>query len=76
MAGLDEFVASVRINRYEKGIHEADIGTAAKLADALGVPLSYFYAQERDEAILILAFASLSHSKRASLLNQIQPDGL
>ena len=24
-AGIDEFVASTRINRYEKGIHEVDI---------------------------------------------------
>ena len=23
-AGMDEFVASTRINRYEKGVHQAD----------------------------------------------------
>lgn len=28
LAGIDEFVASTRINRYEQGIHEASLDTA------------------------------------------------
>ena len=36
-AGIDEFVASTRINRYEKGIHEADLDTIQRLAAALEV---------------------------------------
>ena len=31
--GLDESVASTRINRYENGIHQPDWGTLAKIAE-------------------------------------------
>jgi transcriptional regulator with XRE-family HTH domain len=44
LAGLDPFVASTRINRYEQGVHAADLATAKRLAKALGVPLAYLYA--------------------------------
>ncbi|MGL4858243.1 MAG: helix-turn-helix domain-containing protein, partial [Enterobacteriaceae bacterium] len=37
-AGIDEFVASTRINRYEKGVHEASIEVAQQLAEVLEVP--------------------------------------
>jgi len=47
-AGIDEFVASTRINRYEKGIHQADLDTAQRLAEVLDVSPSYFY-EENDE---------------------------
>ncbi|MDF7666277.1 helix-turn-helix transcriptional regulator [Orbaceae bacterium ESL0727] len=53
LAGIDEFVASARINRYEKGIHEADLGTAGRLAEVLDAPLAYFYATEDELALLI-----------------------
>ncbi|WP_392560872.1 helix-turn-helix transcriptional regulator [Orbus sturtevantii] len=56
LAGIDEFVASTRINRYEQGIHEADIETAGKLAQALAVPLAYFYADNDKLAEMILLF--------------------
>ncbi|KYP92090.1 hypothetical protein WB91_02220 [bacteria symbiont BFo1 of Frankliniella occidentalis] len=55
-AGIDEFVASSRINRYEKGIHQADIDTAQRLATVLNVPLAYFYAIDDDLAQIILDF--------------------
>ena len=44
--GLDEFVASTRINRYEKGIHQPDFQTLAKIADVLNVPPAYFFAAD------------------------------
>ena len=44
--GLDEFVASTRINRYEKGIHQPDFQTLAKVADVLNVPPAYFFADD------------------------------
>jgi hypothetical protein len=44
--GLDEFVASTRINRYEKGIHQPDFQTLAKIADVLNVPPAYFFADD------------------------------
>lgn len=59
LAGIDEFVASTRINRYEKGIHEADVETAGKLAEVLNVPLAYFYADDEALAELILQFIKI-----------------
>nr|WP_183272688.1 helix-turn-helix transcriptional regulator [Buttiauxella sp. A111] len=54
LAGIDEFVASARINRYELGIHEADIQTAQYLAEVLDVPLAYFYADDQLAEMLLL----------------------
>ncbi|EJF29187.1 hypothetical protein A936_19428 [Enterobacter sp. Ag1] len=56
LAGIDEFAASTRINRYERGIHEVDVQTAQHLAIVLNVPLAYFYADDDQLAELILAF--------------------
>lgn len=51
--GLDEFVASSRINRYEKGVHLPDLTTLNNLADVLDVPVAYFFADdELSEMIL------------------------
>ena len=52
-AGLDEFVASTRINRYEKGVHQPALRIQERLAEALDMPLAYFYAEDDDLARLI-----------------------
>ncbi|MBO1567068.1 helix-turn-helix domain-containing protein [Yersinia pseudotuberculosis] len=70
-AGIDEFVASTRINRYEKGVHEVDIGTAQKLADELNVPLAYFYTQDDQLAFVIQKFPNLSQKLREHILSII-----
>ncbi|WP_392566822.1 helix-turn-helix transcriptional regulator [Utexia brackfieldae] len=56
LAGIDEFVASTRINRYEQGIHEANLDTAGRLAEALAIPLAYFYAEDDGLAAMILQY--------------------
>ncbi|MBN7767329.1 helix-turn-helix domain-containing protein [Pectobacterium brasiliense] len=71
-AGIDEFVASARINRYEKGVHEANLVTASRLAEALDVPLAYFYAADDNLAKMILTFAELSASEQKILLNSLK----
>ena len=40
-AGLDDFVASTRINRYETGVHQPDLQTLQRLAAVLGLPVAY-----------------------------------
>lgn len=70
-AGIDRFVASTRVNRYEKGTHEPDSGTAGRLADVLGLPLAYFYAEDDRLAVLIAAFARMSKRKQQALIAQI-----
>lgn len=44
------------INRYEKSVHDADPATARRIAEALGVPVAFLYAEADTmaEAILIL----------------------
>lgn len=44
--GLDEFVASTRINRYERGIHQPDFQLLSVLAKVLEVPPAYFFASD------------------------------
>lgn len=70
-AGIDEFVASTRINRYEKGVHEVDIGTAQKLADVLDVSLAYFYTQDDQLAHVIKYFHKLPKTLREEILLKI-----
>ena len=53
-AGIDEFVASTRINRYELGIHKPDLLTVRKLAQVLKVPMAFFYADTDDEIAELL----------------------
>lgn len=51
--GLDESVASTRINRYEKGIHQPDFITLAKIAEVLQVPPAYLLADDNLAAWLL-----------------------
>lgn len=67
-AGIDEFVASTRINRYEKGVHEPGTEIVQKLAEVLQVPLAYFYAEDDDLAELMLVFLALPTSYREKLI--------
>lgn len=70
-AGIDEFVASTRINRYEKGVHEADIHTAQKLAQTLNVPLAYFYVENDQLATIVMNFDKLSTEDVENIINRI-----
>lgn len=53
-AGIDAFVASTRINRYELGIHKPDLLTVRRLAEVLKVPMAFFYADTDDEVAELL----------------------
>lgn len=55
-AGLDEFVASTRINRYEVGVHAPDYAMARRLARVLGVPVAFLYCDNDEMAQMMLAF--------------------
>lgn len=71
-AGIDEFVASTRINRYEKGVHEADIHTAQKLAQTLNVPLAYFYVENDQLATIVMNFYKLSEEDIENIIVKIK----
>ncbi len=66
-AGLDPFVASPRINRYELGVHKADYKIVQRLAQILGVPSAYFYAEDDALADLMVIYHRLPAKKKAEL---------
>lgn len=71
-ADIDPFVASTRINRYEKGIHQADLGTASRLAKALDLPLAFFFAEDERLARMIAAYAKLSRAEQDKMLRELE----
>lgn len=76
LIGLDEFVASTRINRYEKGVHIAEPNTAERIAQVLNEPLSFFYAETDELAELNRIFYHLDLEKQQQLLlfaRQLKP---
>ncbi|SFU95410.1 Helix-turn-helix [Paenacidovorax caeni] len=71
-AGIDAFVASTRINRYELGIHRPDLLTVRKLAKVLDVPVAFFFADEDDEiAELLLLYKKAGTPVRAEILKML-----
>lgn len=68
LAGIDEFVASTRINRYEKGVHQANIEVVQQLSAVLEVPLAYFYTEDDDLASLLLSWIKMDADKKKSIL--------
>lgn len=57
MAGIDPSAASPRINQYERGKHAPNFSVAARLAEVLGVPTAFLYAEDEVLAKVILKFA-------------------
>ena len=64
-AGLDEFVASARGNRYETGVHHPHLQTQQHLAKVLKLPLAYFYAEDDELARLIADFKRRSRPRHS-----------
>jgi len=63
-AGIDEFVASTRVNRYEAGVHQPDLQTLQRIAQVLELPVAYFYAEDDELAQLIKDFKHQGKHKR------------
>ena len=72
LAGIDQFVASARINQYERGKHVPDLQTAQRLAAELKVPVSYLYEPDDDLAELIRLPGACSRDQRHQLITQLQ----
>lgn len=70
--GIPEDVASTRVNRYERGVHEPDLATAEALADELGIPLPALVARDDQMAQLIAGFAALPQAKQKAILGQLE----
>lgn len=66
-AGIDEFVASTRINRYELGVHKPDFLTAQNLARVLGISAAFLYAPEDEIANLLFRYCHAGEPDRLSV---------
>ncbi len=65
---MDESSASPRMNQYEKGKHTPDVKTLKLIADELGVPLSYFFCEDKVSAELAVNLNKLSQSDKQKVL--------
>lgn len=54
MAGIDKFVASARMNQYERGVHSPDFKTVVALSGVLKVPTAFLFCIEDELAKEIL----------------------
>lgn len=72
LAGIDQFVASARINQYERGKHVPDLQTAQRLAAELKVPVSYLYEPDEALAELIRLLGACSQDQLRQLTTQLQ----
>ena len=72
-AGIDAFVASARVNRYEQGVHQPDIDTAGRLAKVLDVPLAYLFADDERLAKAILGFSRMKRGDMDAMLRDLFP---
>jgi transcriptional regulator with XRE-family HTH domain len=67
--GIDQFVASPRMNQYETGKHVPDFDVVEKLAKILKVPPSFFYTNEDELAELIKIYGRISKKEQRQLIS-------
>lgn len=72
MIGLDEGCSSARISRYETGVHQPPFEVAEMLAEALGVPTTYFYCADDQIAEVLLGLANFTEAELTSVQNSIR----
>ena len=67
MIGLDESCSSARISRYETGVHEPAFDIARKLAQVLGVTVTYFYCEDDRLADLVAGYFKMGEKAKAAV---------
>ncbi|MCG6403681.1 helix-turn-helix domain-containing protein [Vibrio fluvialis] len=70
--GIDDGVASARMNQYERGVHTPDVRTLKLLAKELDVPLNYFFCEDDSTAEIATAISKLSEEQRNQVLEFIK----
>ncbi len=71
-AGIDEFVASARMNQYETGKHTPGFEMLEKIADVLNVPTAYFYTKDDTLAQLIAIYGKLNANEQKSIFKRVK----
>jgi transcriptional regulator with XRE-family HTH domain len=69
--GVEESSASSRMNHYEQGRHYPDAETIKKMAEALDMPLPFFFCESDKLAQLICLVADLNDDEQDTLINQL-----
>ena len=67
-AGLEVESASARMNRYERGTRVPSVELMERIGNVLNLPLTYFFAADEGEAILLVSFHRMSSDNREALL--------
>lgn len=68
LAGLEVESASARMNRYERGTRTPALELVQRIGSVLNLPVTYFYAEDDNEAMLVTAFHRMSESEKDVLL--------
>src|ERR1700738_3977811 len=71
-AGIDEFVASARMNQYETGKHTPDFSVLSEIAKVLELPVAYFYTEDDILAKIISVYGKLSLSDKRRVLKLVK----
>ena len=66
--GYETTTSGVRINQYERAVHEPNFTFVKRVSSVLGKPTAYFYAEDSDLAELIAAYGSLAATDRRKLV--------
>ena len=66
-AGFDEFVASARMNQYERGVHSPNYVTLSKIAAVLKVDPAYFYCADDQLASVIKTYSRATNKQKKQL---------
>lgn len=72
LLGLEPNNASARMNQYERGKHKPDYDTLKRIADALGVPVAFFYCEDKLDAEIVAAMHQLAPEQKQKLLAVIE----
>jgi len=70
--GMDISSASSRMNHYEKGRHTPDIPTLKRIANELGVPLTYFFCDSESDAELSCLIEALTEKEKVYLIEELK----
>ena len=71
LAGIDEFVASARINQYERSKHVPDLLMAERLSQELGIPVSYLFEPDDNLAGLLRLAGRLPTNKLQEIIRRL-----
>jgi transcriptional regulator with XRE-family HTH domain len=72
LAGMDEFVASARMNQYERGKHIPEVSIVEKFACILHVPTAFFYTRDDTTAEMLTLFETLTKRQKLALIARLK----